>query len=110
MLVKMLLCLTATLASAQSFDVASVKVSPPIGSAQVRFGMSGGPGTPEPGRVTWSHATVKSLLVTAFDLPVYLIDGPDWLNIDMFDIAAAMPPDTSKEKMMEHIERTPAGN
>jgi len=93
MRLTILICL-ATAVSAQTFDVASVKVSPPIGSAPVRFGMIS-----EPGRIVWSHATVKSLLVDAYELPVYLFTGPDWLNMDMFDITATLPPDTPGDQM-----------
>jgi hypothetical protein len=49
------------------FEVASVKRSAPIPqSGGVFFGPArGGPGTPEPGQIAWSYATLKSMLMTA---------------------------------------------
>ena len=63
-----------------TFEVASVKPSPPVpASGGVYFGPPrGGPGTPDPGQITWSYALMKGLLMTAYDARAYQISGPDW--------------------------------
>lgn len=90
--------LAALAAHTQTFEVASIKPSEPPGNGPMFFGSRGGPGTNDPGRMTWSHATIKSLLVEAFNVRSFQITGPEWLNIDMFDIAAKLPEGATKEQ------------
>jgi uncharacterized protein (TIGR03435 family) len=67
--------------------------------------MTGGPGTGDPARLTFSNATLTMVLQTAFDLKdVQKVSGPDWLNIDMFDIAATLPPDATKDQMRAMLQ------
>jgi uncharacterized protein (TIGR03435 family) len=96
-----LFCLGTLLAHAQTFDVASIKPSEAPGNAPnvpMFFGMRGGPGSNDPGRITWSHATIKSLLIEAFQVKSYQITGPEWMNSDLFDIAAKVPEGATKEQ------------
>jgi uncharacterized protein (TIGR03435 family) len=85
-----------------TFEVASVKpaVPPtPNGRGMVMFrGPSGGPGTKDPGRINYPNMSLKNLLMTAYDVKNYQIDGPAWLDTERFDINATMPPDTTKEQ------------
>ena len=48
----------ASLAAAQTFEVASVKPAAPEG----RPAMHGGPGTSDPGQITYTKISLKSLL------------------------------------------------
>src|SRR5579871_2570144 len=55
-------------AEPSTFEVASVKQSPPVPPTGAFFGPPrGGPGTTDPGQITWTFATLKSLLMTAYD-------------------------------------------
>jgi uncharacterized protein (TIGR03435 family) len=95
-----LILLTASSAGAQTFEVASVKPAAPYKGGPIHIATSGGPGTGDPTRLTFSNATLAMVLKTAFDLQdTQKITGPDWLNIDMFDIAATLPPGATKEQM-----------
>ena len=86
-----------------SFEVASVKVAEqPKPDAQGRLfvmrGCRGGPGTSDPGTLTCDNTPLKQLLVKAYDLKNYQVEGPAWLDSDGFDIVAKIPAGTSKEQ------------
>lgn len=87
-------------AAGQTFEVASVKPSPPIPAKGGYLGPPrGGPGTPDPGQITWTYATMKSLLMTAYDVKTYQIFGPAWINAERYDIVAKVPQGATKEKV-----------
>lgn len=84
-----------------TFEVASVKPSAPVPpSGGVYFGPPrGGPGTPDPGQITWTYATLRGLLMTAYDVKGYQITGPAWLASERYDIAAKVPAGATKEQV-----------
>jgi uncharacterized protein (TIGR03435 family) len=84
-----------------TFEVASVRSSPPIKPGERAFfgPARGGPGTPDPGQVTWTYATLKNLLTTAYNLKNYQVIGPAWLDTELYDINAKVPPDATKEQV-----------
>jgi uncharacterized protein (TIGR03435 family) len=77
------------------FEVASVKPhSSAEGSPSVSIAR-------DPGRLTYTNVTVRSLIRQAYGLKVYpLSRGPDALSTDRYDVIAKVPPDTSKEQSM----------
>ena len=90
-------------AALPSFEVASVKVAePPKPDAQghlfIMRGCRGGPGTTDPGTLTCTNTPLKQLLVRAYDLKNYQVEGPAWLETDGYDIVAKIPAETSKEQ------------
>jgi uncharacterized protein (TIGR03435 family) len=87
-------------AQSLGFEVASVKPSAPVpASGGVYFGPPrGGPGTPDPGLITWSYATLRAMLMTAYDLKTYQINGPTWMNTERYDIVAKVPAGATKEQ------------
>jgi len=84
-----------------TFEVASVKPSPPIPpNGRVYFGPPrGGPGTPDLEQISWSYATLKSLLMTAYDMKAYQVSGPAWLDTQRYDIVAKIPASATKEQV-----------
>lgn len=84
-----------------TFEVASVKPSAPVPpSGRVYFGPPrGGPGTPDPGQITWTYATLRALLMTAYDVKGYQISGPAWLASERYDIAAKVPAGATQEQV-----------
>lgn len=51
-----------------AFEVATVKPSAPAGLGPMRIGSRGGPGTPDPGRITCDRCSLSMLVSTAYDL------------------------------------------
>ncbi|MGD0498300.1 MAG: TIGR03435 family protein [Bryobacteraceae bacterium] len=81
------------------FEVASVKPAGPFvpGAAD---NMRGGPGTGDPGRVTFPRVPLTLLLMRAYDVWADQILGPEWFTGAeyMYTITATMPPDTTNEQ------------
>jgi uncharacterized protein (TIGR03435 family) len=87
----------------EEFEVATVKRSaPPAGPILV--GMGGGPGTPDPGRITYSYLSLKTLLMTGYDLKDEQISGPAWLDTERYDIVATVRPDATKEQAKQMLK------
>jgi uncharacterized protein (TIGR03435 family) len=77
--------------TAPSFEVASVKPSPPLssiatGKVSVRLGM-----TMDGGRVDCSMMTLADLIQRAYEVKPYQVTGPDWLTSERYDIHAKLP-------------------
>jgi uncharacterized protein (TIGR03435 family) len=99
-------CWFSTIVEAQeardlTFEVAPVKPSPPVPpNGRVYFGPSrGGPGTTDPQQITWSYATMKNLLMTAYDVKAYQINGPLWMSTERYDVIAKVAAGTTKEQV-----------
>lgn len=87
-----------------SFDVVSIKPfeqpQPTGGRGNFIFlGKKGGPGTQDPGRITWGAATIRDLLVEAYDVKRYQITAPDWVDMVRWEITAKLPEGTTKEQL-----------
>ena len=83
------------------FEVVSLKPSPPVPpDGRVFFGPAqGGPGTPDPGQIRWTYATVRNLLMTAYDVQAYQITGPAWISTERFNIIAKVPAGTTRAQL-----------
>src|SRR5581483_9473134 len=78
-----------------AFEAASVK---PSGPKSIRM-FEGGPGTRDPGRITWSRATLHDVIYDAFHLQDgEQISGPDWIASEPYDITAKIPAGATKEQ------------
>jgi len=83
-----------------TFEVASVKPAAPVAAGERMFmGSRGGPGTVDPGHITSSNMTLKALLVNAYGVQPYQINGPAWLDTERYDIIAKVPLETTKEQI-----------
>jgi uncharacterized protein (TIGR03435 family) len=91
-----------------TFEVASVKQA----GAPVRgqgFGVQGGPGTSDPGRITYSRASLGQLVAQAYDVMSDQILGPEWLTDftnAAYTVTATMPADTTRAQfriMMQNL-------
>lgn len=82
-----------------SFEVASVKPSPPPDPAKGMYvGMRGGPGTDDPSRATFQNFTLSNLVNVAFATDRNHISGPSGMDTQMFDIAVKIPDGTTREQ------------
>jgi uncharacterized protein (TIGR03435 family) len=75
--------------SGQEFEVVSVKPNKSISS-------SSGFNT-DRGRVTATNVSLRELIVTAYGVQDYQVEGPDWLRSERFDVAATFPEVSSKD-------------
>jgi uncharacterized protein (TIGR03435 family) len=82
-----------------SFDVASIRAGPPIGSGgPMMIGMSGGPGTPDPGRFECHSCNLSMLMTRAYDVAGYQISIPGSLKDAIFEINARVPAGATKDE------------
>jgi uncharacterized protein (TIGR03435 family) len=82
------------------FEVASIKLSALPGRGVIRLGRQGGPGSRDPGRVTYAFSTIRDLIVDAYGVkPSQVSGGPKWLDSERFDIVAKLPEGATKEQV-----------
>ncbi len=97
--------LLAGVAWAQEFEVATIKpfLRNPNGSFPLRT--EGGPGTSDPGRISYTNLTLKSLLMSSFDVGAFQISAPEWLDSDAgrFVIEATIRTGATKEQVKEML-------
>jgi uncharacterized protein (TIGR03435 family) len=80
------------------FEVASVRPSGPHVPGRIETVFLGGPGTPDPERITATRITLLSILQVAYDVKADQISGPGWLAQECFDIVAKAPPGATREQ------------
>jgi uncharacterized protein (TIGR03435 family) len=92
-----------------NFEAASVKPADPKSapvnrSANAQATLSGGPGTADPGRISYANVTLQSVLITAYGVDCKVqedcdqIVGPAWLRSERFDIDAKIPAGATNEQ------------
>lgn len=59
--------------------------------------MSGGPGTRDPGQITFSNFNLSGLFYTAYKPMLYEVTLPPWMDEVSFDIAAKVPAGATRE-------------
>jgi uncharacterized protein (TIGR03435 family) len=105
-----LLAALAGMACAQSgegsptFDVASVKPAAPIMGGRIIVRMDGGPGSPDPGQISYSNVTLKNVLRLAYNVKGYQLSGPNWLDSERYDIVAKIPKGATKEQFQVMLQ------
>jgi uncharacterized protein (TIGR03435 family) len=101
--VPVLVCLSVFGQTADNltFEVASVKrTPPPEPGARVFYGPPrGGPGTSDPGQITWANAALLGILQTAYDVQIFQVTAPDWMNTERYDIVAKVPAGATKAQV-----------
>jgi uncharacterized protein (TIGR03435 family) len=73
------------------FEAASLRSSSPLLPKQekpINGVRSGGPGTADPGQLTYSRVPLDQILADAFDLSWDRIAGPRWMITERYDIVA----------------------
>jgi uncharacterized protein (TIGR03435 family) len=95
-----------TSALGQQFDVASIKLAPPMDASHGRLsvGPRGGPGTDDPARYTCSFCTVAELVSQAYNLPEYRVIASKHLPDDRFHIAANVPAGATRDEFRAMLQ------
>ena len=85
----------------QTFEVASVRQSPPPApNARVFYGPPrGGPGTRDPERITWTNAALRDIVMKAYAVQTHQLEAPAWLASARYDIAAKVPSGATREQV-----------
>ncbi len=89
-----------------TFEVASIKPAAPMQPGRMMMGSRGGPGSADPGHLTYNNLSLKNMLVNAFGVKGYQISGPAWLDSERFDMVAKIPQGATKEQvkiMMQNL-------
>jgi uncharacterized protein (TIGR03435 family) len=68
----------------------------------LRLRSTGGPGTNDPGRIHYPLISLKGLLTRAYD-SYFEIKGPGFLDTEVVQVDATMPPDTTKEQFKQML-------
>jgi uncharacterized protein (TIGR03435 family) len=102
-----LLLAAAGLMAGQTFDAASVKSAGRNVIPGVSFQMRGGPGTSDPGRISYNQNLIF-ILEKAWDVPIDQLAGPAWLmdlsSQDFYAIAATLPTGTTREQFQKMLQ------
>lgn len=92
-----LIALASAATFGQTFEVASVKPATPDKSMPTTLmRLSGGPGTPDPGQLTYDNVPLRFILVRALEVQNFQLSGPNWLWDQRYDIHAKIAPGTTK--------------
>ena len=98
--IALMMAAAAMAQSGPAFDVASIKLS---GPQSVR-GSRGGPGTSEPERYSFHLATLRDLVLTAFNKHDYDSSSKVALDEHRFDLDVSMPAGTTKAQFHEMLK------
>lgn len=81
------------------FEVASVKYAGSGEAGGPSSALRGGPGTPEPQRITYHRQPLARFLAAAYGVDFDQISGPGWMGSEFYDVDAVVPPGTTKEQL-----------
>lgn len=89
----------------QEFEAASVKPYAPPADGRFMIGGRGGPGSPDPGRITYTGMSLKDLVAIAYEVKRTQVTGPDWIDSARFDITATMAPTATKAEFAVMLQK-----
>jgi uncharacterized protein (TIGR03435 family) len=89
-----------------SFEVASIKPSPPLSSlvSEVQSGKINLGMRMDGARVDFRFMPLTGLLAVAYKVKAYQIAGPDWLKSQMYEIHAKLPEGSNKDQIPEMMQ------
>ena len=93
-----------TAENSPAFEVASVKPAAPITGNRIQVMLRGGPGSSDPGQITYTNVTVKNVLTQAYGVKGFQISGPGWLDSGRYDIVAKLPRGATKAEFMAMLQ------
>ncbi|HVW10280.1 MAG TPA: TIGR03435 family protein [Bryobacteraceae bacterium] len=96
----LLLLAGTALAQGQTFEAASVK--PYDTASRARYVMQGGPGTSDPGRFLCRNCSLRSLLMTAYDIKAYQLASEVWS--ERYDVEATVPQGSSRSQFLVMLQ------
>ena len=91
-------------APAPEFEVASIKLAPPLEPQKIMAGTMHVGMSVDAARVDIGSMSLTELIRTAYRMKPYQISGPDWMPSQRFDIMAKIPEGASKDKVPEMLQ------
>jgi len=88
---------------ALAFEVATIKPAIPLQEQAMSGKMHVGVNW-DKARVDIGGMSLQDLIAIAYKVKPHQISGPDWLNIERFDILATVPPGSTREQMPEMLQ------
>jgi uncharacterized protein (TIGR03435 family) len=82
-----------------AFEVASIKVPDASDPNQVRMMVSR-----DPGMVHYSNLALRDLIRIAYDVKIYQIEGPEWIDSTRFDVQAKLPAGVADSHVPEMMQ------
>ena len=98
-----------------TFEVATVKPSPPLDMAKMRGAGAEPERCRDSGRTSmrsraeYIYMSLKDLIANAYKVKGYQITGPAWLATERFDIVAKMPDGASKDDAPRNVAGVAGG-
>jgi uncharacterized protein (TIGR03435 family) len=104
--------LTAVIAFGQpkpSFEVATIKPSPPFDLTKMAVAMQNGQAPRlgahvNAGRAEYNYLILRDLIVLAYGVKPYQVTGPDWITGTRFDIVAKIPAGAAKDDVPKMLQ------
>ena len=87
-----------------AFEVASIKPSPPLDPMQIVSGTAHVGMHIDAARVDFGYTPLMGLIVAAYKVKPFQVNGPSWMNTTMFDIVAKLPDGATKEQIPEMLQ------
>jgi uncharacterized protein (TIGR03435 family) len=84
------------------FDAVSIKPDPP-GASDQRAAFAGGPGSSDPGRITYSHFQLIGLVLRAYNIPSDQLAGRELLGDKKFTLNATLPRASTSAQFQEML-------
>jgi uncharacterized protein (TIGR03435 family) len=92
----------ASLAAAQTFEVASIRIGQPFSMELLR---AGGIGMKiDASRVVIHSWTLSDMIGAAYNVRIDQISGPDWMGGQRFDVQATLPAGAQAEQIPEMLQ------
>jgi uncharacterized protein (TIGR03435 family) len=85
--------------SEMTFEVASIKQSPPRNGGMMRVGCDGGPGSKDPGRITCTNINIANVVLMAYGISHFQLSGLSTSDQDRFEFAVKLPEGATKEQV-----------
>jgi uncharacterized protein (TIGR03435 family) len=88
-------------AGTTTFEVASVKPSPPPDPSTgiIVTSVRGGPGSNDPTRIDYRNISLTGLIGRAYHVnTIWQLSAPEWMVVEKYDVAADVPPGATGEQ------------
>jgi uncharacterized protein (TIGR03435 family) len=85
-------------AQALTFEVASVKLTPPPLDGRISISING-----DAGRIDWQGVPLKFMIARAYEVQDFQVSGPDWLATQRFEVIAKLPQGATEKQIPEML-------